>query len=363
MSTLFVKILESINSAFQSAVLGAIFVFKSNIYQIGSIFEKILAPIFFPLVIIPDAITSLFSLYHFVHAKNKNLGKTVELIHAPIKTALVFTAVFAGLSLLVVQGLFLTAVGSSVVYHLGLSILHAYHWLKSEKNSHAKLFHKNHTLNNLITAIIGGIAIAGIVLTMVVAPYLVATLVVVAGVTTANLLILTTVFAIYRNFQKSSPYPTINPNLANEKAEALEGVSSSTSTLSTILNTSQPHQNTNYYHRECPLEEITIDFKKNKGLLLSKIAKHKAELEHQIEKKELFWVEKPKRQEKINLLKKFEWFLKRSDEEKTATQRDFIELIQSTPNNAYQSFFKDKGKVESIKDAVEKHFDLLCKPS
>ncbi|MEN9450378.1 MAG: hypothetical protein RJA83_992 [Pseudomonadota bacterium] len=74
------RISESANFFFQNAILSTIFVFKSNIYQIGSIFKKILAPILFPLVIIPDAIASLFALYHFASAKNKNLGKTFDLI-------------------------------------------------------------------------------------------------------------------------------------------------------------------------------------------------------------------------------------------------------------------------------------------
>ncbi|RDH41063.1 MAG: hypothetical protein CFE62_000115 [Candidatus Aquirickettsiella gammari] len=93
MSKPHLKIAESANAFFQNAVLSIIFVFNSNINYIRAIFEKTLAPILFPLVIIPDAIASLFVLYRFVSAKNKNLGKTFDLIHAPIKTALVFTAV------------------------------------------------------------------------------------------------------------------------------------------------------------------------------------------------------------------------------------------------------------------------------
>jgi hypothetical protein len=90
MSKPYLKIIESTNSFFQNVILSTIFVFKSNIYQIGSIFEKNLAPILFPLVVIPDAIVSLFAFYQFARAKNKNLGKTFDLIHTPIKAALVF---------------------------------------------------------------------------------------------------------------------------------------------------------------------------------------------------------------------------------------------------------------------------------
>ena len=78
MSKPYLKIIESANSFFQSAVLSTIFVFKSNVYQIGSIFEKYLAPILFPLVIVPDAIASLFAFYRFFRTKNKNLSKTFD---------------------------------------------------------------------------------------------------------------------------------------------------------------------------------------------------------------------------------------------------------------------------------------------
>jgi hypothetical protein len=164
MSKPHLKIAESANAFFQNAVLSIIFVFNSNINYIRAIFEKTLAPILFPLVIIPDAIASLFVLYRFVSAKNKNLGKTFDLIHAPIKTALVFTAVFAGPSLIFVQGFFLTAVGSSIIYHAGLSIYHA------TKKTPVEKLHKANALNNLISTAVGSIAITGIILTMVVAP-------------------------------------------------------------------------------------------------------------------------------------------------------------------------------------------------
>lgn len=192
----YLKIAESANSFFQSLVLSAIFVFNSNISQIRSIFEKILAPILFPLVVIPDAIASLFALYRFTRAKNKNLGLTFDLIHVPIKTALVFTAVFAGLSLIYVQSLFFAAVGSSALYHASLSLYHAYHWQKAEKNSSMRALHKCHTIDNIIATTIGSTVIAGIVLTMVVTPYLGATVLAVAGVATATILLLSTVLVI-----------------------------------------------------------------------------------------------------------------------------------------------------------------------
>ncbi|MGC1854555.1 MAG: hypothetical protein WA659_04190 [Candidatus Aquirickettsiella sp.] len=357
MSKPYLKTFESVNSFFQNAVLSTIFVFKSNIYQIGSIFEKILAPILFPLVVIPDAIASLFALYHFARAKNKNLGKTFDLIHAPIKTALVFTAVFAGLSLIFVQGLFLTAIGSSAVYHLGLSVFHAYHWLRSEKNSPARSLHKSHTLNNLIATTIGGIVIAGIILTMVLAPYLAATILAVAGITIASMLMITTVFAIFRNFKNSPLYPTITPTLSDENFESPFDHSSSLNSNSDLSDraprSSQQNQNSNYYHREFRSEKLTGRQAEDKEFLIKEIEGKKENLQQQIEssKNSFFgciWSEKSKRVIKLNYLESLKIQL--------VGGLDDRENLFNPSNKAFQSFFKDIGDVEDISQATEHYF-------
>ena len=358
MSKPYLKIIESTNSFFQNVILSTIFVFKSNIYQIGLIFEKTLAPILFPLVVIPDAIASLFALYQFARAKNKNLGKTFDLIHAPIKAALVFTAVFAGLSLIFVQGLFLTAVGSSVVYHLGLSIFHSYHWLKSEKNSPARALHKNHTLNNLIATTVGGIVIAGIILTMVVVPYLATTVLAVAGITTASLLMLATICAIYRNFKNPSLFPTTTNDLLNEDRTEAESSSleySSSSTLSQASQLSDPPQNQsyNYYYREFRSEKLTGTQDQAKNFLLEEIQNKKQSLEQQIRNSkksisEYFWPQKPKRSTKIGNL----------DILKLALENNNKTLIKVLSKHGSQSFFRDIGDCEDINLAAERYFQL-----
>lgn len=352
MSKPYLKITESINSFFQSAILSTIFVFKSNIYQIGSIFEKILAPILFPLVIIPDAIASLFAIYRFFNAKNKNLGKTFDLILVPIKTALVFTAVFAGLNLIFVQGLFLSAVGSSVIYHLGLSIFHVYHWLRSEKNSNARTLHKNHALNNLIATIAGGIVIAGIVLTMVVAPLLATTLLAIAGITTASLLMLVTVYAIYRNFNNPSFSSTIN-FLNEERAENhySQFQDSSSSTLSQKSETQ--NQSLNYYHREFFSEKLTGNQQQDKIFLTKEIENKILRLRQQIENSkntlsEFFWSQEPKRIEKIKSLEGF----------RNVLNSDFSRITPLS-RRASQSFFKETGQLEEISQAMESYLQLF----
>lgn len=342
---------ESANSFFQNAVLSTIFVFKSNIYQIGPIFEKILAPILFPLVVIPDAIAGLFALYHFASAKNKNLGKTFDLVHAPIKATLVFTAVFAGLSLIFVQGLFLTAVGSSVVYHLGLSIFHAYHWFNSEKNSPTRALHKNRTLNNLLATTIGGIVVAGIILTMVAAPYLAATILAAAGITAATLLMLTTILAIYRNFKNPPVCPAINFTPKQETPETLFDHSASlSSTVSNVTIPSfQQKQNSNYYHRELRSAKLTANQERNKTFLLEEIESKKVSLQQQIanSKNSYFgriWSEESKRQAKVNFLDLLKEKITSNDPE------------LSVPNRACQSFFREVGDVEDISQAAERYF-------
>lgn len=356
MSKPYLKIIESANSFFQNAILSTIFVFKSNVYQIGTIFEKTLVPILFPLVIIPDAIASLFALYRFSNAKNKNLGKTFDLIHAPLKTALVFTAVFAGLSLIYVQGLFLTAIGSSVVYHLGLSILHVYRWLKSEKNSPARVLHKNHTLNNLIATTVGGIVITGIILTMVVAPYLATTVLAIAGITTASLLMVATICAIYRNFKNPSLSPTIN--LLNEVAsETNQSSSFNHSDSSTFSHSTEmvipipKNKNSNYYHREFRSAKLTGNKEQDKNLLSEEYNSKKQSLQRQIEnsKNNFFapvWSEESKRQIKISTLTLLQ----------TAINSNDKSLLLLIPNQAYQSWGKETGDMQDIIEATESYF-------
>ena len=310
----------------------------------------------FPLVVIPDAIASLFALYQFTRAKNKNLGKTFDLIHAPIKAALVFTAVFAGLSLIFVQGLFLTAVGSSVVYHLGLSILHSYHWLKSEKNSPARALHKNHTLNNFIATTVGGIVIAGIILTMVVAPYLATIVLTVVGITTASLLMLATICAIYRNFKNPSLSPTIN--LPNEDAPEIKSSSFDHSASSTFSHSNemqvpiQKNQNFNYYHCEFRSENLTGNQTEDKNFLLKAIGSKKQSLQRQIEnsKNNFFgrvWSEESKRLVKLSTLKVIEVAINSNDKS----------LLLSIPTLAYQSFWKKSGDMQDIIKATELHLE------
>lgn len=356
MSKPYLKITESINSFFQSAILSTIFVFKSNIYQIGSIFEKILAPILFPLVIIPDAIVSVFAFYRFFRAKNKNLGKTFDLVYAPIKAALVFTAVFAGLSLIFVQGLFLTAVGSSVVYHLGLSIYHVYHLLKSEKNSPARILHKNHALNNLIATLVCGIVIAGITLTMVVAPYLAATLLAAAGITTASLLMLVTTYTIYRNFKNPSSSPSIT-FLKEKRTEnhSSQFEDSSSSTFSHLSETQSPtqNQNFNYYHREFRSEKLTGKQDKDKNFLIDEIKNKIQNLELQIANSkntvsEYFWPQERKRLAKVGDLEILNNALDSND--KT--------LIAKLSKCGSQSFFRAIGDCEDINLATIDYFQL-----
>lgn len=345
MSKPYLKIIESTNSFFQSAVLSTIFVFKSNVYRIGIIFDQKLAPILFPLVIIPDAIASLFALYRFSKAKNKNLGKTFDLIYAPIKAALVFTAVFAGLSLIYVQGLFLIAVGSSVVYHIGLLIFHASHWFKSEKNSSARALHKNHIINNFIATTACGIVIAGIILTMVVAPSLAAPVLVIAGITTASLLMLATVYAIYRNFKNPSLSPTVN--LPNE--DRFEDSSSSTFSHSNEIQ----NQNLNYYHREFRSEKLTGKQAQDRRFLIDEIKNKIQSLEEQIVNSkntvsEYFWPQERKRLTKMGDLE----LLNR------ALDNDDKALTMSLSKYASQSFFRDVADCEDINLATKHYFQL-----
>lgn len=347
----YLKIAESANSFFQSLVLSTIFVFNSNISQIRSIFEKILAPILFPLVVIPDAIASLFALYRFTSAKNKNLGLTFDLIHVPIKTALVFTAVFAGLSLIYVQSLFFAAVGSSALYHASLSLYHAYHWQKAEKNSSMRALHKCHTIDNIIATTIGSTVIAGIVLTMVVTPYLGATVLAVAGVATATMLLLSTVLAIYRNFK--NPISTTQIVDPTSRSTTADGSETSILSSSTLSSSTEFLSNTKYYQQTYS-EKFTGDYEKDQEFMLSIINSKKKNLEYQIIQSERnffgrLWSQKSKRNDKIELLNSIEAQLSKKNP-------PISDNLFKPSNKAFQSFFKEKGDVENIANAARIYF-------
>lgn len=332
------KVAESANAFFQNTVLSIIFVFNSNINYIRAIFEKTLAPILFPLVIVPDAIASLFVLYRFVSAKNKNLSKTFDLVHTPIKTALVFTAVFAGLSLIFVQSFFLIAVGSSIIYHAGLSIYNAYHWRQAAKEAPARILHKTNALNNLISTAIGSIAITGIILTMVVSPYLGTTLLAVAGIGTAAMLLLSTTFAIYRNLK--------NTELTTQASETtLTQADKSTKSIPS-------YSSSYYYHRKFRSESLTGNREKDEKFILAEISTKKQSLENQIKNSEGNFLgclcsETSKREAKIKFLTHIE---------STLTTNTPYSLLPFAPNSAaFQSFFKAVGDVEDIAEAAQKH--------
>lgn len=352
MSKPYLKIAESINSFFLNTVLGTIFVFHSNISQIRSIFATILAPILFPLVVVSEVIVSLFTFYRWVDSENRNLGLTTDTILAAIKAALVATAVFAGFSLLTVQSLFLAAIGSAALYQTGLALYHAYHWRKAEKNSSLRELHKRHTINNLLSATMGGIVIAGIVLTMVIAPYLSAMVLAVAGVATASLLLIATVYSIYRNFASSnlSKAPnatTEQPHVPNaETSNPSLSARESTISSESVALLRNPARSSNYY-QEVPFA-VGNSLAQNKEILLKEIDTHIANLEKQIAQSkrswlECIWPQQLKRQTKINYL----------ENAKTQVQFPTHAKLVPLPRLACQSFFKDRARTQLLYEAAE----------
>jgi hypothetical protein len=160
---------------------------------------------------------------------------------------------------------------------------------------------------------------------MVVAPYLAATILAVAGITAASLLMLATGFAIYRNFKITPLYP-IQPSSA-ENPEIFSDSASSTSTFFDTLS-SQQRQNSNYYHREFRSEKLTNNQATDKNFLVTEIGNKIESLRQQ--------KESSKRRAKIQFL---------------GSLKDKIETNDTgnTPppsNKVFQSFFKAIGDVE-----------------
>ncbi|WP_218814330.1 hypothetical protein [Rickettsiella endosymbiont of Dermanyssus gallinae] len=348
------------NQFIQAGLFSSIFTFTSNIGGIRIIFERGLHAILFPIAIAPDAIASLIALLSFGKAKNKNLGRTFDLIYVPTKTALVFTAVFAGLSVIMVQSLFLTVVSSGIIYHAGLGLYNAYHWRKAPENSpsHLKLkaLYKNNMINNGVSSLIGAIFLSGIITTLIFFPLLSAPILAIAGIGTAVMLMLTTTYSVYRYFKQPIVNPTTSP-VVNMTESTL-----SDSTLSDLsLSEATMPVIKGYYYRKFRSEEIRgDDFKKEKDFLVEQITNKKAELNDQIshnrnKSREFFWPENPKRQAKQEFLQSVLEPL--SVFEPKLDNSEFINDINHALSNAqgkvFQSFFRAKGDVGDIVDALK----------
>ena len=340
------------NHFIQAGLFSSIFTFTSNIGGVRIIFERGLHAILFPIAIAPDAIASLIALFSFGKAKNKNLGKTFDLIYVPTKTALVFTAVFAGLSATIVQSLFLTVVSSGIVYHAGLGFYNAYQWWKIPENSasHLKLknLYKNNMINNGISSLIGAIVLTGIITTLIFFPLLSAPILAIAGIGTAVMLMLTTSYAVYRHFK-----PPITPQPSPHTDNSTTPLLNSTEPTMPIVK--------GYYYRKFRSAELRgNDFEKDKEFLLEQIENKKAELSAQINRShdklhEFFWSENPKRQAKQNFLQSIsdklsDFYLQADNSEFTST---IGQILSNAQGEVFQSFFRAKSDMGDIVEAIK----------
>lgn len=350
------KYLERIglfSHSIQAGFFSIIFTFTSNIGGIRIIFERGLHAILFPIAITPDAIASLIALFSFGKAKNKNLGKTFDLIYVPTKAALVFTAVFAGLSVTIVNSLFLTVISSGIVYHTGLGLYNAYQWWKTPENSasHLKLknLYKNNMINNGISSLIGTIVLTGVITTLIFNPFLSAPILAIAGIGTAVMLMLATTYGVYRHFKQPTILPPLSP------------VDSTTSLLTNTAESAMPEL-TGYYYRKFRSEKLLKgkSFEDDKEYLLREIESKKAELASQINRSqntscEFFWPEEPKRQAKRAFLQNI--FEKLSDFPPRLNNAESINainlILSDVQAEAFQSFFRAKSDVGDIVDAIK----------
>ncbi|BBB14691.1 phosphate transporter [Candidatus Rickettsiella viridis] len=354
------KYLEKISlfsHSIQAGFFSIIFTFTSNIGGIRIIFERGLHAILFPIAITPDAIASLIALLSFGKAKNKNLGKTFDLIYVPTKAALVFTAVFAGLSVTIVNSLFLTVISSGIIYHTGLGLYNAYQWWKTPENSasHLKLknLYKNNTINNGISSLIGIIILTGVITTLIFNPLLSAPILAIAGIGTAVMLMLTTTYGVYRHFKQ----PTI--------PRPLSLIDSTTPLLANTTESAIPEL-TGYYYRKFRSEKLSGDnFEEDRAYLLTEIENKKADLDSQIahsrnKRREFFWPEELKRQAKRAFLQDI--FEKLSEFSPKLNNTEFINAINSILSDvqaeAFQSFFRAKSDVGDIVDAIKAFVNL-----
>lgn len=343
------------NHYIQAGLFSSIFAFTSNIGGIRIIFERSLSSILLPIAITPDAIGSLLALVGLANAENKNLGKVFDLIFTLIKTALVFTAVFAGFSPIVVHGLFLAAVGSGMAYHISLCFYNLYYWLKTPKNFPAELklknLYKENVIKNGVSAFKGSIVIAGILTTMVFAPYLGATILAATGIGIGIILTLSSTYELYRYFKQPTPlHKTNNDSIFH-------------------TNKSAPLQQNNskgYYYRKFRSEQLTGNLKTDKDFLIKEIHNKKEELKHKTDQckgkiSEFFWPENPKRCIKHEFLENLASQLRHFPEAHSASLSDNATIdpsfFSSPPKKAVQSFFRAEGDVNDIIQATKKHVE------
>ncbi len=197
-----------INESIKSSLFATVLVFQSNIKGIKSILEKIPVKfILFPLLAITEVITTLFNFYHFIKAKNKNLGKTFDFLFSLLTTTLILTAIVGSLSLLLspasIASLFIAAISMGAIYNIGQFFYHAYQWLTTPSGSKTRLFFRDQTIKYGITGLIGAIVTTGLVFTLML-PMATPVLIAVAGITATLAVVTGACYQLYKHYHPST---------------------------------------------------------------------------------------------------------------------------------------------------------------
>jgi hypothetical protein len=120
-----------------------------------------------PTALFGDVMRSIFTLWEWFNAKNKNLRKTAKLLLEIVKTAVVGTAIIgsmAGCALIaaITPFLFVGGLASATLYHAVLTGYHGYKWFNSTPAAaphHKKLFFINLWVMGALAALTAAVSV------------------------------------------------------------------------------------------------------------------------------------------------------------------------------------------------------------
>jgi len=381
------KVQEAINVANEEANTvfhAGLFSLLSNIKQIAQYIGKA-AKYLFPLAFAFKATDWLLYLWKFLRTGNQNIGKTNNVLLKTILTALLGLVVFGGGVIALGTGhiLFAGILGIDVAFNFGKLIYFGYSAFKA-KDPVAKDFYFQKTKESAIKTVVGGILLAGIIVSLIFgSPILPAAVVATTAIAGVAALIFVGASALFNYFK---PKPISNPVEVFKKMQTLEPVSQPTVKLAqgqqqTLLANAKSSQfqvsrDGFFANKISLLQPLSEDLQQEIRNLKMQISIQVSNLTRQIDTskntltEKYLWGQNDKRDSKLDaltflstVLSQFTLIQANMEKGKPVIingkvfkgYRHVGELIQKIDHHvlkrhgkAYQSFFQDIGGVEAL---------------
>jgi|GEM_PF-4861968 hypothetical protein len=261
------------NEVQRSLLLAALFVFLSNLKGIRIFFEQYAKIAILPLFAIVEVFSAFLALIGLINADNKNLGKVSDFLLASLSATIVVTAVvlsFLGFPALIVAALFLAAIGATAIYQTLQCFYHAGRWLNTPtEDNHKRAFFHAKIIKYATGSVTGLVVVAGLVLTLMI-PGVGATVLTVAGIATAVVVVMAIIRSVYQYFRPTLPLDIIDTNTSRSRDVEVEVESGR------LLEASTAHTvktGFDYYYQENRAQKLTGSPEDNRDFLLKETLK------------------------------------------------------------------------------------------